>query len=80
MKSRVSLKYFVNDCRLKFDQIKKVPSMLKLKSQLLKTEIIGFAHVLPGTPVFDDNSSTKYGLQLLGSPLNYQLCPIDKNV
>ena len=31
------------------------------------------------TPVFDDNSLTKYGLQLLGSPLSYQLAPIDIN-
>ena len=43
--------------------------MLKLKSQLLKIDRnIGFAHVIPDTPVFDDNSLTKYGLQLLGSP------------
>ena len=43
--------------------------MLKLKSQLLKiNRNIGFAHVIPDTPVFDDNSLTKYGLQLLGSP------------
>ena len=54
--------------------------MLKLKSQLCKIDKnIGFAHVIPDTPVFDDNSLTKYGLQLLGSPLSYQLAPIDIN-
>ena len=43
--------------------------MLKLKSQLLKIDRnIDFAHVIPDTPVFDDNSLIKYGLQLLGSP------------
>ena len=53
--------------------------MLKLKSQLLKIDRnIGFAHVIPDTPVFD-NSLTKYGLQLLGSSLSYQLPPIDIN-
>ena len=37
--------------------------MSKLKSQLLKIDWnIGFAHVIPDTVVFDDNSSTKYGL------------------
>ena len=54
--------------------------MLKLKSQLCKIDKnIGFAHVIPDTPVFDDNSLTKYGLQLLGSPLSHQLAPIDIN-
>ena len=54
--------------------------MLKLKSQLCKIDKnIGFAHVIPDTLVFDDNSLTKYGLQLLGSPLSYQLTPIDIN-
>ena len=57
------------DARLNFNQIKNVPSMLKLKSQLLKIDRnIDFAHVIPDTPVFDDNSLIKYGLQLLGSP------------
>ena len=54
------------DTRLNFNQIQNVPSMLKLKSQLCKIDKrIGFAHVIPDTPVFDDNSLTKYGLQLL---------------
>ena len=60
------------DARLNFNQIKNVPSMLKLKSQLCKIDKnIGFALVIPDTPVIDDNSLTKYGLQLLGSPLSY---------
>ena len=60
------------EARLNFNQIKDVPSMLKLKSQLLKIDRnIGFAHVTPDTPIFDDSSLTKYGLQLLGSPLSY---------
>ena len=57
------------DARLNFNQIENVPSMPKLN--------IGFGHVIPDTPVFDDNSLTKYGLQLLGSHLSYQLAPID---
>ena len=79
------------DARLNFNQRKNVPSMLKSKPQLLKiNRNIGFAHVLPDTPVFDNNSLTKYGLQLLsyqlpqlpqlqGFPLSYQLPPIDVN-
>ena len=68
------------DARLNFNQIKNVPSMLKSKPQLLKiNRNIGFAHVIPDTPVFDDNSLTKYGLQLLGSPLSYQLSLIEIN-
>ena len=52
--------------------------MLKSKLQLLKiNRNIGFAHILPDTPVFDDNSLTKYGLQLLGPPLSFQLPPIE---
>ena len=68
------------DARLNFNQIKNVPSMLKLKSQLCKIDKnIGFAHVIPDTPVLDDNSLTKYGLQMLGSPLSHQLAPIYTN-
>ena len=53
--------------------------MLKLKSQPLKIDRnIGFAHhVTPDTPAIDDNSLTKYGLQLVESPISYQLPPID---
>ena len=66
------------DARLNFNQIKNVLSILKLKSQLLKTDTnIDIAHAIPDTPVFDSNSLTKYGLHLLGSPLRYQLPPID---
>ena len=68
------------DARLNFNQIKIVPSALKLKSQLYKIyKNIGFAHVIPDTPVFDDTSLTKYGLHLLGFPLSYQLAFIDIN-
>ena len=38
-----------------------------------------FAHVIPGSPLFDDAILTKYGLQLLGSSLSYQLPPISIN-
>ena len=66
------------DARLSFNQIKNAPSMLKLKSQILKTDKnIGFAHVIPDASVFDEDSLTQYGLQLLGSPLSYQLPIID---
>ena len=67
------------DARLSFNQIKNVPFMLKLKSQPLKIDRnIGFSyHVTSDTPVIDENSLTKYGLQLLESPISYQLPPID---
>ena len=43
------------DARLNFNQIKNVASMLKLKFQLLKIDRnIGFGHVIPYTPVFDE--------------------------
>ena len=64
------------DARLNFNQIKNVPSMLKF-CKIDKN--IGFAHVIPDTPVFDDNPLTKFGLRLLGSPLSYQLAPIEIN-
>ena len=68
------------DARLNLKQIKNVPSLLKLKSQLFKNDKnIVLACVIPDTPVFDDNSLTKCGLQLLGSPFSYQLSPIDVN-
>ena len=39
------------DARLNFNQIKNVPSMLKLKSELLKIDRnISFAHVIPFIP------------------------------
>ena len=68
------------NARLNFNQIKNVPSMLKLKSQLFKIDRnIGFAYFISDTRIFDDNSLTKYGLQLLGSQLSYQLPSIDIN-
>ena len=68
------------NARLNFNQIKNVPSMLKLKSQLSKIDRnIGFAYFISDTRIFDDNSLTKYGLQLLGSQLSYQLPSIDIN-
>ena len=43
------------DARLNFNLIKNVASMLKLKFQLLKIDRnIGFGHVIPYTPVFDE--------------------------
>ena len=55
--------------------------MLKLKSKLLKIyRNMGFAHVIPETPIIGDNSLTKYSLELIGSPLSYQLPPIDINL
>ena len=66
------------DPRLNFSQVKNVPSMLKLNFKIDRN--IDFVHVVPDTPVFDENSLTKYGLQLLGSPLSYQLPQIDVNL
>ena len=67
------------DAKLNFNQIKKCTIYVKIiMSELLKIDRnIGSAHVIPDTPVFDDNSLTKYGFQLLGSPLSYQLLSID---
>ena len=49
-------------------------------SQLLKIDRnIGFACFITDTPIFDENSLIKYGLQLLGSPLSYELPPMDIN-
>ena len=62
------------DATFNFNQINNVPSMLKLKFQLFKIDKnIGFAYVIPDTLVFDDNSLTRYGLQLLRFPLSCQL-------
>ena len=64
--------------RLNFNEIKNVPSTLKLESQLLKIDRnIGFAHVTPKAPVVDDNYLTKYDVQLLGSLLSYHFPPMD---
>ena len=49
------------NARLNFNQIKNIPSMLKLKFQLFKIDRnIGFAHGIPDTPVFVDNSLIIY--------------------
>ena len=69
------------DARLNFNQINTMSSIFKMRSQLLKIDRnIGCAHVIPDNPLFHDNSLTKYGLQLVGSPLSYQLPPIDINI
>lgn len=48
---------------------------LKLKSQLFKiSKNISFAHIIPETPVFHDNSLTKSGLAK-----SYQSPPTDIN-
>ena len=68
------------DARLNFNQINNVPSMFRMKSHLLNIDKnIGYAHVISDNPVFDDNSLSKYGLQMLGSPLSYQLPAVDIN-
>ena len=68
------------DTRLNFNQIKNEPFILKVKSQLLKIDRnIDFPHVIHSTPAADENDVTKYGLQLLGSSLSYQLPHIDIN-
>ena len=68
------------DARLNFNQIKNEPFILKVKSQLLKIDRnIDFPHVIHSTPAVDENYVTKYGLQLLGSSVSYQLPHIDKN-
>ena len=53
------------DARLNFHHLEHLPSMLKLKSELLKIERnIDFALVALDPPVFGDNSLTKCGLQV----------------
>lgn len=48
---------------------------LKLKSQLFKiNKNIGFAHIIPDTPVLHDNSLTKSGFTK-----SYQSSPTDIN-
>ena len=54
--------------------------MSKLKSQHSKIDKnISFTYVIPDTLVFDDTFFNKCSLQLLKSPLRYQLPPIDIN-
>lgn len=56
------------DARLNFLHLENLPSMLKLKSELLKIERnTDFAHVVLDPPVFGDNSLTKCGLQVPGT-------------
>ena len=60
------------DARLNFNQMNNMSSIFRMRSQLLKIDKnIGYAHVIPDNPVFDDNSLTKYGLKLVESPLSY---------
>ena len=50
----------------------------KLKRRLADIDKnIGYAHIIPEEPVLSGKSRCKFGVQFLGSPLSYQLPPID---
>ena len=68
------------DARLNFNQLDNLQPMMRMKARLFNCDKnTGYAHVIPTHPTFDKLSLTKYGLQFLGSPLSYQLPPINRS-
>ena len=54
-------------------------SIIEMKNKLLNLDKnIGFSKVIPNTMNFN-NKVTKFGIQFIGSPLSYQLLPLEKN-
>ena len=54
-------------------------SIIEMKNKLLSLDKnIGFSQVIPNTMNFN-NKVTKFGIQFIGSPLPYQLLPLEKN-
>ena len=54
-------------------------SIIEMKNKLLSLDKnIGFSQVIPNTMNFN-NKVTKFGIQFIGSPLSYQLLPLEEN-
>ena len=67
------------DPRLNFNLMQNQESILKMKQKLRDIDKnIGYGHVIPTT--FNvDSEVTKFGAQYTGSPLSYQLLPIERD-
>ena len=66
------------DPRLNFNLLNNLGAVNKLKRRLADIDKnIGYAHIIPEEPVLSEKSRCKFGVQFLGSPLSYQLPPID---
>ena len=64
------LNFNINDIKLK---------VIEMKEKLSKIDKnIGYSHVIPTNMKFSDKF-TKFGTQFIGSPLSYQLLPLEEN-
>ena len=64
------LNFNINDNKLK---------VIEMKEKLSKIDKnIGYSHVIPSNMKFSDEF-TKFGTQFIGSPLSYQLLPLEEN-
>ena len=54
-------------------------SIIEMKNKLLTLDKnIDFSHVIPNTMNFN-NEVIKFGIQFIGSPLSYQLLPLEES-
>ena len=69
----------IYEARASFNTDENKVSIIEMKNKLLSPDKnIGFSHVIPSTMNFN-NEVTKVGIQFIGSPLSYQLLPLEEN-
>ena len=69
----------IYEARANFNIDENKVSIIEMKNKLLSIDKnIGFSHVIPNTMNFN-NEVTKFGIQFIGSPLSYQLLPLEES-
>ena len=70
----------IYEARANFNTDENKVSIIEMRNKLLSPDKnIGFSHVIPNTMNFT-NEVTKFGIQFIGSPLSYQLLPLEENL
>ena len=70
----------IYEARASFNTDENKVSIIEMRNKLLSPDKnIGFSHVIPNTMNFT-NEVTKFGIQFIGSPLSYQLLPLEENL
>ena len=77
--SKKGIQPTICEARANFNINENKVSIIEMKNKLLSIDKnIGFSHVIPNTMNFN-NEVTKFGIQFIGSPLSYQLLPLEEN-
>ena len=77
--SKKGIQPTIYGARAKFNMDENKVSIIEMKIKLLSIDKnIDFSHVIPNTMNFNDEV-TKFGIQFIGSPLSYQILPLEEH-